>query len=117
MRHGPLHTAVLATAFAAASLSAQQLPGVDAFQSGSYEAEPRIVASGNIQSPPFLDAWVNNRGAGYDGVVSLQINTPGGTFAASKISARMCAEKCDSCDGFNTIVQPVASAGNTLTVT
>lgn len=82
MRHGSFLSVVLATALAA-SLPAQQLPGVDAFHSGSYDAETRIVASGDIQSPPYLDAYINNRGAGYDGVVSLQINTPGGTYICS----------------------------------
>lgn len=80
MRHGRLLPALLAAMVAAPSLAAQQLPGVGAFNSGSYDAEQRIVAAGNIQAPPYIDAYINNRGTGYDGVVSLQINTPGGTF-------------------------------------
>src|SRR6476661_2138813 len=83
MKYGSVLPIVLVAAFAANTLSAQQLPGVQAFNSGNYDAEARIVAAGDIQAPPYLDAWINNRGAGYDGVVSLQINTPGGLYICS----------------------------------
>jgi len=45
----------------------------------------------------------------------IMLNTPAGTPAASMISARICAEKGASCGGLRIMVQPVASAGKTLT--
>src|SRR4029077_6780594 len=44
-----------------------------------------------------------------------RLNTPAGTPAACRISAKICAENGASSDGLSTDVQPVASAGNTLT--
>ena len=43
------------------------------------------------------------------------LNTPAGTPAVSRISARIWAEKGASCGGFRIMVQPVASAGKILT--
>ncbi len=43
-----------------------------------------------------------------------RLNTPAGTPAACMISAKICAENGATSDGFSTIVQPVASAGDTL---
>src|SRR3546814_9922245 len=45
------------------------------------------------------------------------LNTPAGTPALSSTSAKICAEYGASCGGLSTIVQPVASAGSTLTAT
>lgn len=83
MRYGSVLPVVLVAALAAHTLPAQQLPGLQAFSSGNYDAEARIVASGDIQAPPYTDANTLNRGTGYDGVVSLQINTPNGTYICS----------------------------------
>jgi V8-like Glu-specific endopeptidase len=47
----------------------------------SYTAMPLIVAAGDINGPVYRDqAFVNNRGNGYDGVVSLQLNAPNATY-------------------------------------
>ena len=43
-----------------------------------------------------------------------RLNTPAGTPAASMISVKICAEYGATSEGLSTIVQPVASAGNTL---
>jgi len=43
------------------------------------------------------------------------LNTPAGTPAASRISAKICPVKGDFSDGLSTMVQPVASAGKTFT--
>lgn len=47
----------------------------------------------------------------------IRLKTPGGTPAASRISAKTTAEKGATSDGLRTIVQPVASAGATLHAT
>jgi hypothetical protein len=74
------------------------------------DSEPVI----EIMSMP---GWLDNAAPTTEPLPWIMLNTPAGRRAASKISASMQAEKCASCDGFNTTVQPVASAGNTLTVT
>ena len=43
-----------------------------------------------------------------------RLNTPGGTPAASRISAKMMPENGATSEGFSTTVQPTASAGATL---
>ena len=45
----------------------------------------------------------------------IRLNTPAGTPAVCRISAKSCAENGATSDGLSTDVQPVASAGKTLT--
>jgi hypothetical protein len=47
------------------------------------QVDPLVIASGNIDGSPYFDGSVNNRGNGFDGVVSLQLNRTDGTFLCS----------------------------------
>lgn len=43
------------------------------FEPGAFDARRLVVASGDVDAPPYTNAAVTERGNGYDGVVSIQI--------------------------------------------